>query len=81
MTKKRSNYQFYDHNVAAVPEASDLVALTGQLPWATHKCVLHRVLGRLVKRLRAQDVPKPNYKLESYYINLLINLAFGLLIK
>lgn len=22
MTKKRSNYQFYDHNVAAVPEAS-----------------------------------------------------------
>ena len=47
MTKKRSNYQFYDHNVAAVPEASDLVALTGQLPWATHKCVLHRVLGRL----------------------------------
>ena len=49
MTKKRSNYQFYDHNVAAVPEASDLVALTGQLPWATHNCVLHRVLGRLVK--------------------------------
>lgn len=69
MTKKRSNYQFHDHNVAAVPEASDLqVALTDQLPWATHNCVLHRVLGRLVKRLRVQDVPEPNYKLESYYI-------------
>ena len=69
MTKKRSNYQFYDHNVAAVPEASDLVALTGQLPWATHNCVLHRVLGRLVKRLRAQDVPKKitNWKATIYY--------------
>lgn len=50
MTKKRSNYQIYGHNVAALPETSDLVvALIGQLPCATHNSVLHRVVGRLVK--------------------------------